>query len=247
MRFKDKVVIVTGSSRGIGRAIALAFGREGAAVVVNYKSSKEAAEQVRDQIMAGGGKSIALRADVTDEGQIAQLMKTAQETYGRIDVLVNNVGFYNDSTVWKMPDEVWEEVLKVNLTGTFHCTKHALKYMREQAWGRIINISSVVGQVGVFGTSNYSAAKAGLFGFTKAVAKEVAQKGITVNTVTLGYFETGMLLRLPEQVQKRILEGIPLGRWGRLEEVAEPVLFLASDGAAYITGQVIHVNGGCYM
>ena len=247
MRFKDKVVIVTGSSRGIGRAVALAFGKEGATVVVNFKSSKEAAEQVRDQITASGGVSIVLCADVTNEGQIEKMMKTVKETYGRIDILVNNVGFYSDSTVWKMPSDVWEEVLKVNLTGTFHCTKHVLKYMREQAWGRIINISSVVGQVGVFGTANYSAAKAGLFGFTKAVAKEVAQKGITVNTLTLGYFESGMLLRLAEQVQKKILEGIPMNRWGRLEEVAEPALFLASDGASYITGQVIHVNGGYYM
>jgi len=247
MRFKDRVVVVTGSSRGIGRAVALSFGKEGAAVVVNYKTSRESAEEVKESILAAGGRAIAVQADVTDDRQTEQMMRTAFETFGRIDILVNNVGFYNDSTVWKMPDEVWQEVINVNLTGTFHCTKHALKYMREQGSGRIINISSVVGQVGVFGTSNYSAAKAGLFGFTKAVAKEVAQKGITVNTLTLGYFETGMLLRLAEPVQKKILEGIPLGRWGRLEEVTEPVMFLASDGASYITGQVVHVNGGCYM
>lgn len=247
MNFKDKVVLVTGSSRSIGKATALAFGKEGASVVINYKSSKEEAEKVKEEVLNFGGKAITIGADVTKEDQVEQMINTTIQTFGKIDILVNNAGFYKDSTVWKMDNAIWDDVLKVNLYGTFYCTKHAVKYMRTQSWGRIINISSVVGQIGIFGTANYSAAKAGLFGFTKAVAKEVATKGITINALTLGYFDTGMLRRLPEDVQKRILEQIPMNRWGKLDEVTETIKFLASNGAGYITGQVIHMNGGYYM
>ena len=172
--------------------------------------------------------------------------KTLEE-FGRIDILINNAGFYRDSTVWKMSEEVWDEVIDINLKGTFNCTNSVINHMRKQEFGRIISISSVVGQIGVFGTSNYSAAKAGLFGFSKAVAKEVANKNITVNVLTLGYFDIGMLRRLSESTQETILKQIPMKRFGKLEEVNATALFIASEGASYLTGQVIHLNGGYYM
>ena len=247
MRFQGKVVLVTGSSRSIGRATALAFGKEGASVVINYLTNKDEANTVKAEIEQNGGKAITIGADVSKEKQVETMINETIAQFNRIDILVNNAGFYKDSTVWKMSDEIWEEVLKVNLYGTFYCTKHAIKHMRDQSWGRVINISSVVGQTGVFGTANYSAAKAGLFGFTKAVSKEVATKGITVNVLTLGYFDTGMLKRLSPEVQAIILKQIPMGRWGKLNEITQPILFLASEDAAYITGQVIHINGGYYM
>jgi len=247
MRFKDKTVIVTGSSRGIGRGIALAFAREGANVVVNYVTNEKLAGEVVESIKAMGQRSFSFKADIRFIDQVEQMTRKTLEKFGKIDILVNNVGFYRDSTVWKMSEDTWDEVIDVNLKGTFNCTKSVIDHMREHEYGRIINISSVVGQVGVFGTSNYSAAKAGIFGFTKAVAKEVARKNITVNTLTLGYFDVGMLKRLPDNIQQMILKQIPMGRFGKQEEVEQTVLFMASEVASYLTGQVIHLNGGFYM
>ncbi len=247
MRFKNRIAIVTGSSRGIGKAIALALAKEGANVVINYIKNVDLAEEVVETIRGMNCRSLSINADVRNFNQVEKMVQRTVNEFGKIDILVNNAGTYRDSTVWKMSDEVWEEVIGVNLKGTFNCTKAVIKHMREQDYGRIINISSVVGQVGIFGTSNYSAAKSGIFGFTKAVAKEVAMKKITVNALTLGYFETGMLKRLPKEVQEAILKQIPMGRFGNLEEVENTALFLASEAASYLTGQIIHLNGGFYM
>lgn len=247
MILKGKVALITGSSRGIGNAIALAFAAEGADIVVNYLNSRDLAEATVKKIRSMGCNAIAIQADVSQYSEAEHLIKSALDKYHTIDILVNCAGINRDSTLGKMSVEIWNEVLAVNLTGTFNCTKAVIGSMRQRGNGRIINISSVVGQIGVIGASNYAAAKAGIFGFTKAVAKEVAHKGITVNALALGYFQTGMLLRLPPNIQENILPQIPMGRFGRAEEAAQAALFLASDASSYITGQVIHVNGGFYM
>ena len=247
MRFKNRSVIITGSSRGIGKSIALAFVKEGAKVVINYLNNKDLADDIIKSIKKMNGESFSIRADVRKYDDVEKMVNKTLERFGKIDILINNAGFYRDSTVWKMTEDIWDEVIDINLKGTYNCTKAVISHMRERKYGRIINISSVVGQIGVFGTSNYSAAKAGIFGFTKAVAKEVANRCITVNALTLGYFDVGMLRRLPKNVQDMILAQIPMGRFGRLEEVNEATLYIASEGASYLTGQVIHLNGGYYM
>ncbi len=247
MRFENRIALITGASRGIGKAFALALAREGANVIVNYSTNEILAQDVVAEIEDTHREAIAIQADVRITSQVNRMVEQAIDTFDRIDILVNNACVYNDSTVWNMTDESWEKVIEVCLTGAFKCTRAAIKHMRAQEYGRIVNISSVVGQIGVFGTSNYSAAKAGLFGFTKAVAKEVAKRGITVNALTLGYFEAGMLLRLPENVQKVIQQQIPIGRFGTLEEVTEALMYLVSEHASYLTGQIIHMNGGVYM
>ncbi len=244
---KDKVVLVTGSSRGVGAALALAFADKGANVVVNYSQSQQLAEEIVKKIRKKNVEALMIKADVVEYSQVSKMVEDAISTFGKIDILVNNAGYYEDSTVWKMSDETWDKVININLKGTFNCTKAVTNHMRKQEYGRIINISSVVGQVGIFGTSNYSASKAGIFGLTKSVAKEVVRKGITVNTLALGYFDGGMLRRLPEQAQDMILKQIPMGRFGKLEEVCDMVLFIASEKASYLTGQIIHLNGGYYM
>ncbi|MHA1908085.1 MAG: 3-oxoacyl-ACP reductase family protein [Candidatus Thorarchaeota archaeon] len=247
MKLKERVALVTGASRGLGAAVSLALAREGADVIVNYLRSPDSANEVVEEIGKTGQRALAIQADVRDSDAVNEMINAVIENFGRLDILVNNACMYSDSTVWKMSDEKWEEVLDICLSGSFKCTRSAIPHMRNQGYGRIVNISSVVGQIGVFGTSNYSAAKAGLFGFTKAVAKEVARKGVTVNVLTLGYFEVGMLLRLPEEVQETIRKQIPIGRFGTKEEFTETVLFLVSELSSYLTGQVIHLNGGFYM
>ena len=244
---KNRVALITGASRGIGNAIALIFAAAGGDIVVNYLRADKLAEATVDKIKAMGRDAMAIQADVSQHSEAQRLVRMGLEKYHRIDVLVNCAGVNQDSSVAKMPSRAWDEVLAVNLTGTFNCTKAVIESMRQQQSGRIINISSVVGQIGIAGASNYAAAKAGIFGFTKAVAKEVAHKGITVNALALGYFETGMLLRLPREIQERALRQIPMRRFGKAEELAQVALFLASDASSYITGQVIHVNGGFYM
>jgi len=244
-RLKDRVAIITGASRGIGRAVALALAAEGANVVVNYASSNTAAEDVVTSISEAGGKAIALQADVSRIDQVETLVKETLEKFGRIDILVNNAGITRDALLLRMKPEDWQAVIDLNLTGVFLCTRAVSKVMLKQRSGRIINITSVAGQMGNPGQANYSAAKAGVIGFTKTVAKELASRGITVNAIAPGFIATAMTSNLKSD---DILKYIPLGRYGEPEEVAGMARFLAADAAAaYITGQVINVDGGMVM
>jgi len=248
LKLKGKVAIVTGGSRGIGKGIAVAFAKEGAKILVNYLSQEDAAMETMKEIAGKHHAEVEIvRADVSKEEQVVEMVKKAQERFGTVDILINNAGCHIDSVVWKMERNVWDEVISTDLTGVFLCSKHVLPIMREKSWGRIINMSSVVGQIGMCGASNYAAAKSGLFGFTKAVAKEVSNKNITVNCVALGYVDAGMNLRLSEEFRKTVLQSIPMKRFARIEEVSGLVTFLCTEEAGYMTGQVIHVNGGCYM
>mgnify|MGYP001216709695 CR=1 FL=1 len=247
MKFDNKVVLITGSSRGLGRQIALDFAKKNAKVVINYNNSSDKAIALSKELRRTFNDSIAIKADVGNEEEVNNMFDQIISRFGRIDILVNNAAIYEDSTVWNMDKEVWNKVISIGLTGVFNCTKMATKYMRKNGFGRIINISSVVGLIGVFGTSNYSAAKSGVFGLTKTVAKEVATKNITVNALTLGYFDEGMMTRLPKKIQDDIIERIPMKRLGKPEEVSYAVMFLSSDQSAYITGQIINLNGGFYM
>ena len=247
MSLKDKVCIVTGSSRGIGKGIAIAFAKEGANTVINYCSQEDTAKETANEIVQKYQTDVEIvRSDVSKEEEVVEMVKITKERFGTVDILVNNAGVHNDGVVWKMDKSIWDEVVFTNLTGAFLCTKHVVPVMREKGWGRIVNISSVVGQTGLFGASNYVASKSGLFGFTKTVAKEVANRNITVNCVAFGYIEAGMNLRLPEETRQKVLQEIPMKRFGKIEEVTGPIVFLCSDEAAYITGQIIHVNGGYY-
>lgn len=240
-----QVAIVTGASRGIGRAIALSLATEGAKVVANYASSSSAAEALVQEIQAMGGDAIAQPADVSQADQVDALIKAAMDKWGRVDVLVNNAGITKDTLLLRMKLEDWQAVIDLNLTGIFLCTRAASKIMLKQKSGRIINIASVAGQMGNPGQANYSAAKAGVIGFTKTVAKELASRSITVNAVAPGFIATDMTAGLEAE---GILQFIPLGRYGKPEEVAGMVRFLAADpAAAYITGQVFNVDGGMVM
>ena len=244
-RLRNSVAIVTGASRGIGRAIALELATCGASVVVNYASSSAAAEQVVDEITAGGGSALALQADVSKVEQVDALLKAVIEKWNRVDILVNNAGITRDTLLLRMKLEDWQAVIDLNLTGVFLCTRAISKVMLKQRAGRIINIASVAGQMGNPGQANYSAAKAGVIGFTKTVAKELAPRGITVNAVAPGFIVTDMTNDLKAE---EILKYIPLGRYGQPEEVAGLVRFIAADpAAAYITGQVFNVDGGMVM
>ncbi len=243
---QDKVAIVTGASRGIGRAIAIELATQGAIAVVNYASSSTAAEAVVTEITEAGGKAIAIQADVSKGDQVDALVNAVMEKFSRVDILVNNAGITRDTLLLRLKPEDWQAVIDLNLTGVFLCTRAASKIMLKQRSGRIINITSVAGQMGNPGQSNYSAAKAGVIGFTKSVAKELATRGITVNAVAPGFITTDMTSNLnnPED----ILKYIPLNRFGQPEEVAGMVRFLAADpAAAYITGQVFNVDGGMVM
>lgn len=242
---KDKVALVTGASRGIGKATALTLASKGAKVVINYARSSDAAEATVAEINSAGGKAIALQADVSQAEQVDNLIKQTIDKFGRIDVLVNNAGITKDTLLLRMKLEQWQAVIDLNLTGVFLCTKVVSKIMLKQRSGRIINIASVAGQMGNPGQANYSAAKAGVIGFTKTVAKELANRGVTVNAVAPGFIETDMTNELKSD---DIIKFIPLGRYGKPEEVAGTICFLAADpAAAYITGQVFNVDGGMVM
>lgn len=244
-RLKGNVAIVTGSSRGIGRSTALALAAEGANVVVNYASSSSAADQVVSEIVALGREAIALPADVSKADQVDALITATMDKWGRIDVLVNNAGITRDTLLLRMKPEDWQAVIDLNLTGVFLCTRAVSKIMLKQKSGRIINVTSVAGQMGNPGQANYSAAKAGVIGFTKTVAKELASRSITVNAVAPGFIVTDMTADLKAEP---ILQFIPLARYGQPEEVAGMIRFLAADpAAAYITGQVMNVDGGMVM
>ncbi|MBI3910010.1 MAG: 3-oxoacyl-[acyl-carrier-protein] reductase [Armatimonadetes bacterium] len=244
MDFSGKAVVVTGGGRGIGRALALAFARCGADVAVAVSRDLAAAEAVAEEIAKQGRRSLARRADVSQWQAAHQLIEEATAAFGKIDVLVNNAGTNRDSLLLRMNEEDWDAVLDVNLKGTFHCTQAALRGMVRQRSGRIINITSILGLTGNPGQANYCASKAGIIGFTRAVAREVGSRGITVNAVAPGYIHTHMTAGLSEAQVAEILRRIPLGRLGESEDVCGAVLFLASDAAAYITGQVLIVDGG---
>ena len=248
MMLAGKVALVTGSSRGIGRAIAEELAANGAKVVVNYNASAEAAAEVVDGIKAKGGEATAVQADVSDFTAAQTLIKTAIDSYGHIDIVVNNAGATRDKLLPMMKEADWDAVLDTNLKSVFNCCKAVSRPMlRRKQGGRIINISSVVGLVGQGGQSNYAASKAGVIGFTKSLAKELAPRQITVNAIAPGFFLTSLTEVLTDELKEKSLDYIPLGRWGELPEVGYLVSFLASDKAAYITGQVISVNGGMVM
>jgi 3-oxoacyl-[acyl-carrier protein] reductase len=243
---RGQVAIVTGASRGIGRAIALELATQGAYIIVNYASSSRAAEALVEEITTAGGQALALQADVSQAEQVDALFNSVMEKCDRIDILVNNAGITRDTLLLRMKPEDWQAVIDLNLTGVFLCTRAVSKIMLKQRSGRIINITSVAGQMGNPGQANYSAAKAGVIGFTKSVAKELASRGITVNAVAPGFIATDMTSKLSNT--EEILKFIPLNRYGQPEEVAGMVRFLAADSAAaYITGQVFNVDGGMVM
>jgi 3-oxoacyl-[acyl-carrier protein] reductase len=242
---KGQVAVVTGASRGIGRAIAIELATYGATVVVNYASSSGAADKVVAEITSAGGEAIALQADVSQADQVDALINAVMDKFKRIDILVNNAGITRDTLLLRMKPEDWQAVIDLNLTGVFLCTRAVSKIMLKQRSGRIISITSVAGQMGNPGQANYSAAKAGVIGFTKSVAKELSSRGITVNAVAPGFIATDMTNDLKAD---EILKYIPLGRYGQPEEIAGMVRFLAADpAAAYITGQVFNVDGGMVM
>ena len=247
MSLEGQIALVTGASRGIGRAIALRLSRAGAYIVVNYHGNQAAAEESLGAIVAQGGQGELSRFDVSDEDLLDTTVKNLVDRHKKIDILVNNAGVAIDNLLMRTKQVDWDQVIGTNLKGTVLCTKVVSRYMIRQRAGRIINLSSVVGQMGNVGQSLYAASKAGIIGFTKAIARELASRGITVNAVAPGFIETDMTARLPEKLREEFLRSIPLGRFGSCDEVAETVVFLAAPGSGYITGQVVGVNGGLYM
>jgi 3-oxoacyl-[acyl-carrier protein] reductase len=247
MELAGQVAVVTGGSRGIGRAIAEALAAMQAHVVINYVTNQAAAEETRQRIEATGGHATLCRFDVADAQATAQAFSFILDDCGHIDILVNNAGVTRDTLVLRMTEEDWQQVLQVNLSGIYHCSKAAIRPMIRQRHGRIINITSIIGMIGNAGQVNYAAAKAGAIGLTKALAREVASRGITVNAVAPGVIETEMTQGLSAQTKADLVRQIPLGRWGTPEDVADCVGFLVSSRASYITGQVIPVNGGLSM
>lgn len=243
----NKVAIVTGASRGIGRATALALGRSGARVMVNYRGQAEAAAEVVTTIEANGGTALAVQADVAQGADVERLVKTTLDAYGRLDIVVNNAGITRDNLLLRMKDDEWDAVMSTNLRGAYLLTKAAMRPMMKARAGRIINITSVVGLTGNAGQANYAAAKAGLIGFTKSVAREMASRGITANAIAPGYIETDITSVLSDEIKSSVLNTIPLGRLGQPDDVASIVVFLASDAAAYLTGQTLAVDGGMTM
>jgi 3-oxoacyl-[acyl-carrier protein] reductase len=242
-----QIVIVTGASRGIGRAVAVRFARDGAAVIVNYRGSEAAAQETAQAVTDVGGQATLVQGDVSNRDDAERLIEAAVTEYGRIDVLVNNAGITRDQLLMRMTDDDWDAVLDTNLKGAFHTTRAALRPMLRKRSGRIINISSVVGLIGNAGQANYAAAKAGLIGFTKSTAREVASRSITVNAVAPGYIATEMTDAIAEMMKAKILDQVPMGRLGTPEDVAAVVAFLASPAAAYMTGAVLTVDGGMVM
>jgi 3-oxoacyl-[acyl-carrier protein] reductase len=243
----DKIALVTGASRGIGRGIALELGKRGATVLVNYKGNAEAAQEVVEQIKAAGSNAIAVQADVgTVEGADA-VVKAALDSFGKLDILINNAGTTRDNLIMMMKPEDFDTVIETNLRSTWLCSKAAVRTMMRKRYGRIINITSISGIAGNAGQTNYSASKAGIIGLTKSLAREVASRGITVNAVAPGFVLTDLTKDLPEEITRQLNANIPLGRWGVIEDVAYSTAFLASDEAAYITGHVLVVDGGMAM
>ncbi|KPK25808.1 MAG: hypothetical protein AMJ61_10825 [Desulfobacterales bacterium SG8_35_2] len=247
MRLAGKVAVVTGGSRGIGRAICLGLAKMGAKVVINYVSRPEAAEETKAQVEALGSECVVLKFDVAKSDEVQEAFKQITADCGGIDILVCNAGITRDGLLATMKEEAWDEVMAVNLKGAFNCIKAGCRPMMKQRWGRIIIITSVVGFAGNAGQVNYAAAKAGLVGLARSSARELASRSITVNCVAPGYIDTDMTSELPETVKEKILAEIPLGILGTPDDIAAAVTYLASDDARYVTGQAIHVNGGMFM
>ena len=244
---EKQTIVVTGGSRGIGRAICIALAGPGATVYFNYASNRQAAAETEERVRAAGGLAVGICSDIASEPAMTDFFQRILSETGRIDVLVNNAGMTRDGLLVRMKESDWDSVMDVNLKGAFICAKIAAKSMIKQHSGRIINITSVVGVTGNSGQANYSASKAGMIGFTKAVAKELASRNITVNAVAPGYIETDMTDALSEKNKDAMLQQIPLGRFGKTQDVTAVVVFLASEAASYLTGQVIHISGGMYM
>ncbi|MCJ7596819.1 MAG: 3-oxoacyl-[acyl-carrier-protein] reductase [Desulfobacterales bacterium] len=243
-----RVVVITGGSRGIGRALALRFAEEKPTMVIlHYDPDESAADETLKMLDQKGVATESHKVDVSDYGEVNAFFKGLFDRLGKVDVLINNAGIIRDAFVMRMSEEDWDTVLKVNLKSVFNCTQAVIRPMIKQKSGRIVNISSVVGQIGNPGQANYSASKAGIMAFTKTVAREVASRGIAVNAVAPGFMNTDMTKSLPDKVRDHFLQQIPFGRMGEPEEVAEAVYWLSSDAASYVTGQVIHVNGGLFM
>ena len=247
MKLNGKTALVTGASRGIGREIALELARQGAAVVVNYAGSEAKAHEVVDEIKGLGREAIAIQCDVSNGESVTEMVKQTIDHFGKIDILVNNAGITRDNLLMRMKENEWDDVMNINLKGVFLCTKAVTRQMMKQRYGRIINISSVVGVSGNPGQANYVAAKAGVIGLTKTSAKELASRGITVNAIAPGFITTEMTDQLTEDIQNEMLKMIPLAKFGEPKDIAHSVVFLASDDSRYITGQTIHVNGGMVM
>jgi 3-oxoacyl-[acyl-carrier protein] reductase len=247
MLLDGNVAIITGASRGIGRAVAIELANAGAKVVVNYAGNHAAAQEVAETIKAAGGEVLLVQADVANAESVEQMIKQTMDAFGRIDILVNNAGITRDTLLMRMKEEDWDAVINTNLKGIFNCTKSVSRIMMKQKSGRIINMTSVVGVMGNAGQANYAAAKAGVIGFTKSMAKELASRGITVNAIAPGFITTDMTALLSEQVKTELASKIPLGRLGTPEDIAKSVLFLSSGAANYITGQTLNVDGGMVM
>jgi 3-oxoacyl-[acyl-carrier protein] reductase len=244
---KKRVALVTGASRGIGRSIAVALAKQGCFVIINYSSSPEAAQETLNEVREVGGDGEALKFAVQDSEAVENAFDGIKSRHGQLDILVNNAGISRDGLVLRMKDEEWLATLGVNLNGAFFCSRAAARLMLKSKWGRIVNISSVVGEMGNAGQVPYVSSKAGMIGLTKALAKELASRNVTVNAITPGFIETDMTAALDDKLKGEHMKAIPLGRYGQSNEVAGLVAFLASDNAAYITGQVIGINGGMYM
>ncbi|RYL95372.1 3-oxoacyl-[acyl-carrier-protein] reductase [Sporolactobacillus sp. THM7-4] len=247
MTLKNKTALVTGASRGIGRAIAIELAREGASVIINYAGSRDRAEETAAEVRALGSDALVFQCDVSDEAAVQEMVKAAVATYGHLDIVVNNAGITRDGLLMRMKEDDWDAVINTNLKGVFLVTKAAIRPMMRQKSGRIINVASVVGILGNAGQANYVAAKAGVIGLTKSTAREVASRGITVNAVAPGFISTEMTDQLPEEIKEKMREEIPLQKAGTPEDVARVVKFLASDDSSYMTGQTLSVDGGMAM
>jgi 3-oxoacyl-[acyl-carrier protein] reductase len=244
----ERVVLVTGGSRGIGRSVALRFAQDKAKIViVHYDPDETASKDTLDMLSEKGVEAESHKVDVSSFRDVGALFKDVLSRFGKVDVLINNAGITRDTLLMRMSEDDWDAVIRINLKSVFNCTQAVIRSMIKQRTGRIVNISSVVGQIGNAGQANYAASKAGIMGFTKTIAREVASRGITVNALAPGFIDTEMTASLPEKAKEYFLQQIPMGRIGKPEEVAEVAYWLCSDGASYITGQVIHVNGGLYM